>query len=124
MGTNPFTGVVYRRVEPRTIFWACFWRMMWRLGGLTFGLAMRYLGIALGYAIALGFCATFGTLMPPIFAGQFGQIAGETSGRVILLGVAVCLAGIAVSGMAGMSKEREWTAEQKKDAHEILHDME
>jgi L-rhamnose-H+ transport protein len=64
------------------------------LGGLTFGLTMRYLGIALGVAVALGFCAAFGTLIPPIVAGEFGAIAASTSGRVILCGVAVCLIGI------------------------------
>src|SRR6266545_2063555 len=50
----------------RSLFWAYFWGVMWGIGGLTFGLSVRYLGIALGYAIALGFCAAFGTLMPPI----------------------------------------------------------
>ncbi|MBX7259640.1 MAG: L-rhamnose/proton symporter RhaT [Candidatus Hydrogenedentes bacterium] len=98
------------------LFWAYFFGAMWGLGGLTFGLTMRYLGIALGMAIALGYCAAFGTLMPPIFDGKFASIVGETSGQVTLLGVAVCLAGIAVSGLAGMSKEKELPEEQKKAA--------
>jgi len=87
---------------------------MWGLGGLTFGLTMRYLGIALGMAIALGYCAAFGTLMPPIFSGEITEIIHQPSGQVILFGVVVCLAGIAISGLAGMSKEKELTAEQKK----------
>jgi L-rhamnose-H+ transport protein len=88
---------------------------MWGLGGLTFGLTMRYLGMSLGMAVALGYCAAFGTLMPPIFHGEFvSKVLGTASGRVILLGVAVCLAGIAIAGWAGMSKEREMTEEQKK----------
>src|ERR1035437_8112132 len=32
---------------------------LWGLGGLTFGLTMRYLGMSLGMAIALGYCAAF-----------------------------------------------------------------
>ena len=83
------------------------------LGGLTFGLAVRYLGIALGVAVALGYCAAFGTLVPPIFSGEIVAIAASTSGRVILAGVAACLAGIALSGVAGMRKERELSQEQK-----------
>jgi len=98
----------------KVLFWAYFFGAMWGLGGLTFGLTMRYLGIALGMAIALGYCAAFGTLMPPIFSGEITSFLQETSGQIILLGVAVCLAGIVVSGMAGMSKERELTAEQKQ----------
>ena len=86
---------------------------MWGIGGLTFGLAVRYLGIALGYAIALGFCTAFGTLMPPIFNGQIRSIANQTGGRVILLGVAICVLAIAVNGLAGYSKEKEVPAEER-----------
>jgi L-rhamnose-H+ transport protein len=88
---------------------------MWGLGGLTFGLTMRYLGLSLGMAVALGYCAAFGTLMPPIFHGEFvSRVLGTTSGRFVLLGVGVCLAGIAIAGWAGMSKERETTEDQRK----------
>jgi len=100
--------------SPQGVIWAYVFGAMWGLGGLTFGLTMRYLGIALGMAVALGYCAAFGTLMPPIFDGTIGTIVRESSGQIILLGVAVCLAGIAVTGMAGMSKERELSEEEKK----------
>lgn len=101
---------------PRScLFWAYFWGLMWGFGNLTFGLTMRYLGMSLGMAVALGYCAAFGTLMPPIFHGEFlSKVLGTTSGLVILGGVAVCLLGIAIAGMAGMSKEREMPDEQKK----------
>lgn len=98
---------ILQRAGGAALAWAYFWGTMWGIGGLTFGLSVRYLGVALGYGIALGFCAAFGTLMPPLFAGELGQIAGETSGQVILLGIGVCLGGIVLSGLAGMSKERE-----------------
>ncbi len=91
---------------------------MWGVGGLTFGLSIRYLGIALGYAIALGFCTAFGTLMPPIFSGQMSSILHETSGQVILAGVGVCMLAIAVSGLAGYSKEHEISSEDRAEAGE------
>jgi L-rhamnose-H+ transport protein len=98
-----------------SLCWAYFWGAMWGLGGLTFGLTMRYLGMSLGMGIALGYCAAFGTLVPPIFHGDFvSKVLCTTSGQVILIGVLVCLLGIAVAGMAGMSKEREMTEEQKR----------
>ncbi len=98
-----------------TFGWTWFWGAMWGLGGLTFGLTMRYLGMSLGMAVALGFCAVFGTLMPPIFHGEFAsKVLGTGSGQVILFGVAVCVVGIAITGWAGMSKEQEMTEEQKK----------
>jgi L-rhamnose-H+ transport protein len=98
-----------------TIFWVILFGLLWGVGGLTFGLTMRYLGLSLGMAVVLGLCAAFGTLMPPIFSGVFfTQVLGTSSGRVILAGVFVCLLGIAVAGVAGICKEREMSAEQKK----------
>lgn len=90
-----------------------FWGALWGVGGLTFGLSIRYLGIGLGYAIALGFCTAFGTLMPPIFSGQFATIVHQRGGQVILLGVLMCLAAIAVNGVAGYLKEREVPSEER-----------
>jgi L-rhamnose-H+ transport protein len=98
-----------------TIFWAMFFGLLWGVGGLTFGLTMRYLGLSLGMAVVLGLCAAFGTLMPPIFSGVFfTQVLGTGSGRVILVGVFVCLLGITAAGTAGIFKEREMSPEQKK----------
>lgn len=88
--------------------------VMWGVGGLTFGLSMRYLGLSLGYAVALGLCAVFGTLLPPVFRGEFGAIAGSVSGRWVLAGVAVCVMGIALSGLAGVSKEKELSDQAKR----------
>jgi L-rhamnose-H+ transport protein len=88
--------------------------VLWGIGGLTFGLSMRYLGMSLGYAIALGFCAAFGTILPPVFQGVFDELVNRLSGLTILAGVAVCLGGIALCGWAGMAKERELSAAQKR----------
>jgi L-rhamnose-H+ transport protein len=98
-----------------TIFWVILFGLLWGVGGLTFGLTMRYLGLSLGMAVVLGLCAAFGTLMPPIFSGVFfSQVLGTLSGRVILAGVFVCLLGIAAAGVAGIYKERQMSDEQKK----------
>jgi len=97
-----------------TIFWAILFGLLWGVGGLTFGLTMRYLGLSLGMAVVLGLCAAFGTLIPPIFRGVFfTEILGSLSGRVIIGGVVVCLLGIGAAGIAGVCKERRMSAEQK-----------
>ena len=98
-----------------TLFWSFFFGLLWGVGGLTFGLTMRYLGLSLGMAVVLGLCAAFGTLTPPIFRGEFmTQVLGTTSGRVLLVGIAVCLLGIGAAGLAGIYKERAMSAEQQK----------
>jgi L-rhamnose-H+ transport protein len=100
----------------RSLCWAYFWGAMWGLGGLTFGLTMRYLGMSLGMAVALSYCSAFGTLMPPLFAGTLGEKFATSSGHYILFGIIVCLLGIVVTGLAGMSKDREMPEAQKKEA--------
>jgi L-rhamnose-H+ transport protein len=108
-------GETLSQTPGKTLFWSYFFGVLWGMGGLTFGLTMRYLGMSLGMAVALGYCAAFGTLMPPIFNGEFAtKVLGTNSGLVILLGIAVCLAGIALAGMAGLSKEREMAPAQKQ----------
>ncbi|PYQ54950.1 MAG: L-rhamnose/proton symporter RhaT [Acidobacteria bacterium] len=110
----PQTTEILRDTARGTFFWTFFFGVLWGVGGLTFGLTMRYLGIALGYAIALGLCAAFGTVMPPLVGGQLGEIVSHTPGQVIVLGVLVCVVGIAVSGRAGMRKEGEVPEAEKK----------
>lgn len=109
----PGLFAVLHAAPSATLWRAAIWGALWGIGGLTFGLSIRYLGIALGYAIALGFCTAFGTLMPPVFSGQIVSIASQTGGRVILLGVGICMLAIAVNGLAGYFKEKEVPAEEK-----------
>jgi L-rhamnose-H+ transport protein len=109
---------ILRTAPHSSINYALLWGALWGIGGLTFGLAIRYLGIALGYAIALGLCTAFGTLIPPIYDGSIRTIIHEASGQIILAGVLLCLIAVAVNGAAGISKDREVTPEEKAEAGE------
>ncbi|MCK5824501.1 MAG: L-rhamnose/proton symporter RhaT [Ichthyobacteriaceae bacterium] len=96
-------------------YWTFFWGAMWGIGGLTFGLAMRYLGISLGMTIALGFCTAFGTLIPPIFEGTFIALASTTGGQITLFGVLLSLVGIGITGRAGFLKEKDLDKEAQQE---------
>ncbi len=122
--TRDLFGVL-RQQTLGTLWWTYFFGAMWGFGGLTFGLTMRYLGMSLGMGVALGYCAAFGTLVPPIakslFAAipveaSFGEIARSTPGLITLGGVAVCLIGIFIAALAGLTKEREMPEAEKKRA--------
>jgi L-rhamnose-H+ transport protein len=98
--------------------------LIWGIGGLTYGLGVRYLGMSLGNSIVLGFCSAFGALVPPIYYNfyqtegkvSFTDMLTNTGGRLVLLGVLVCLIGIAISGKAGMLKEKDFaTGHEDKD---------
>ncbi len=108
---------VLRAAPPGCLVKTYIFGLLWGVGGLTFGLTMRYLGMSLGMGVALGYCAVIGTLVPPVLHHEFAaKVLGTSSGLVILIGILVCILGISVAGMAGMSKEREMTEEQKKSS--------
>ncbi len=122
--TRDLFGVLAQQ-SAGTLWWTYFFGAMWGLGGLTFGLSMRYLGMSLGMGVALGYCAAFGTLLPPVcklfiaaipVPENIVQIASTSSGVVTLLGVATCLAGIGIAALAGLAKEREMPEVEKKSA--------
>jgi len=106
---------ILKESPKQSILWSYLFGLLWGIGGLTFGLSMRYLGMSLGYAIALGFCATFGTIVPPMYAGTLGNLFTSVSGLVTLTGIPVCLAGIAICAWAGIVKEKELSATQKQE---------
>lgn len=122
--TNDLLGVL-RQQTAATLWWTYFFGALWGLGGLTFGLTMRYLGMSLGMGVALGYCAAFGTLIPPIAKSliasipvemSLGDILSSKPGLITLGGVGVCLLGIVVAALAGLTKEREMPEAEKKKA--------
>ncbi len=92
--------------------------VLWGVGGLTFGLSMRYLGVALGQSIALGTCAGLGTIMGPVLLNAFYPDGHhlEKLTFAVIFGVAVTLAGISVIGVAGSMKSAALTEEERKAA--------
>jgi L-rhamnose-H+ transport protein len=125
--TNDLFGVLGQQTM-QTLVWTYFFGLLWGFGGLTYGLTMRYLGLSLGTGVALGYCAAFGTLVPPIFkaltpnffvfagSASIVAIAESTPGQVTLAGVAVCLLGIGIAALAGYTKESEMPEEKKQAA--------
>ena len=103
-------------VPASSVGWAYFFGLLWGVGGLTFGLAVRYLGMSLGYALVLGNCAVFGTLVPPIFHGQFVQLLSQRSGIVTLAGVGVCALGIVLAVRPEFQKRKNCPPSRKRPA--------
>lgn len=120
--TIPGFGEIIGNASPTVFGWTYTMGVLWGIGGLTYGLGIRYLGMSLGNSVILGYTAAFGSLVPPLYYNAFPQ-AGKISfdhmmategGRMVLLGVLVCLAGIAVCGYAGVMKERDLPEEEKR----------
>jgi L-rhamnose-H+ transport protein len=107
------------QAAPKQELWYCYLcGAAWGVGGLTWGLMIRYLGVGLGLAMGCGLCSAAGTLIPPMLKGKEAIEAMFTTpaGRVSVLAACLSVIGIIFVGLAGMSKERELSEEQKKKA--------
>ena len=101
---------LYAAYQKESVLTALF-GILWGVGGLTFGLSMRYLGVALGQSLALGTCAGLGTILTPLFLGRPGDLTAS-----VVIGVVVTLVGIAIIGLAGHMKSQSLSEEQKRAA--------
>ncbi|MHB8055842.1 MAG: L-rhamnose/proton symporter RhaT, partial [Candidatus Aminicenantales bacterium] len=113
---SPNVLAVLKSTPAANLAYCYFCGAAWGVGGLTWGLMIRYLGVGLGLALGCGLCSAAGTLIPPILNGNLGALSGTPSADATLVSVVVSLAGIVAVGMAGMSKERELSEEAKKKA--------
>ena len=97
-----------------TLLYTYIFGLLWGIGGLTYGLGVRYLGVSLGSSIILGLCMVFGSLIPSVYyqffpqAGKdsIGLIASSRWGMTVLSGLIVCVLGIIICGKAGTMKEQ------------------
>ncbi len=89
--------------------------VLWGIGGLTYGLGVRYLGVSLGSSVILGLCMVFGAVIPAIYY-DFNPVTGKDTfsamlssgwGLTVIAGLLICIVGIIVSGKAGVMKEQE-----------------
>jgi L-rhamnose-H+ transport protein len=97
--------------DPKATWLTILFGALWGVGGLTFGLSMRYLGVALGQSIALGTCSALGAILGPVFTGHAGDLTSA-----VIIGVVVTLIGIAIIGVAGAMKASVLPEEEKKKA--------
>ena len=95
--------------QPQEALMTMLFGALWGIGGLTFGLSMRYLGVALGQSISLGTCAALGTILGPVLTGNVSSLTSP-----VLIGVAVTLVGISVIGVAGSMRQKSAEGENKQ----------
>ena len=124
--TLPGFSDIIRSSSSSTIQFTLLFGVLWGIGGLTYGLGVRYLGMSLGNSVILGFCSAFGAIVPSVYYAivptegktSIIDMFNSTWGMVVLAGVVVCLLGIYICGSAGMMKENELSDEVKKKSVE------
>ena len=120
--TVPGFAEIIQSASFDTIKYTVLFGLLWGFGGLTYGLGVRYLGMSLGNSVVLGFCSAFGALVPSIYYNfypapgktTFNDLLTTSWGRIVLIGVIICLIGIYICGRAGMLKEKELSEDEKR----------
>jgi L-rhamnose-H+ transport protein len=105
--TVPDTTAILSRVSEKTITWVFLLGALYGIANITFGLSLRYLGLALGYALSLGLMMAIGTLVPPALDGRLAQLFAGNAGILLVSGIVISLTGIGISGYAGFLKSKQ-----------------
>src|SRR5665647_1177881 len=119
--TIPHFGEIIHNTPGSTLVYTYIFGLLWGIGGLTYGLGVRYLGVSLGSSIILGLCMVFGALIPSVYYNIFPKEGKDTIhmlitshwGLIVMAGLIVCIIGIILCGKAGTMKEREYQAADK-----------
>ena len=103
--TIPALGTVLSEA-PSDAMWKAFGLgMAYGIGGTAFGMAIRYVGFSLTYAIAVGISCVLGTLLPPFVKGQLLGILEAPGSGWVVSGILLGTLGIIFCGVAGRMKE-------------------
>jgi L-rhamnose-H+ transport protein len=119
--TIPHFGDIIANAGHSVLMYTYIFGILWGIGGLTYGLGVRYLGVALGSSIILGLCSVFGALIPSVYYQLYPKDGKDTIsdlvnshwGQLVLIGILVCIIGIIITGKAGMMKEREFLKDKE-----------
>ncbi len=120
--TIPGFADIIKGTNGNILWLTYFFGVLWGIGGLTYGLGVRYLGVSLGSSIILGLCSVFGALIPSVYYDFFPQKGKDTFsmllhtqwGQLVLLGIVVCIIGIIICGKAGTMKEKELSQHERE----------
>lgn len=123
--TVPGFAEIIRQTDTSAIGITYLFGVLWGIGGLTYGLGVRYLGVSLGSSIILGLCMVFGALIPSVYYQVFpaagkdtiGMLTSTSWGLTVLAGLVVCILGIVICGKAGTWKEKEVPVKDGLDSH-------
>lgn len=119
--TIPHFEEIIKHTSGEILALTYFFGILWGIGGLTYGLGVRYLGVSLGSSIILGLSSVFGAILPSVYydfypktgKDSFTAIISSTWGQMVLAGLLVCIIGIILCGKAGMMKEKDLAAQQQ-----------
>ena len=108
--------LIIKSTPPGTLLTVFLLGALYGVGNLSFGLALRYLGLSLGYALSLGLMLAIGTLIPPAIDGRLHVMMLGKGGTLPILGIVIAGFGIALSAWSGILKDKIMTDAKKKES--------
>lgn len=102
--TCPGLMSVYAQTGAGTLTRIFLFGVGWGLGAVTFGQSISILGMSLAFAISIGLTLALGSLVPMVTKPAVFLTAG---GRIVAAGIALMVAGVIVSALAGSRKEAQ-----------------
>jgi L-rhamnose-H+ transport protein len=76
---------------------------LWGIGGILFGISVNYVGVSITYGIVMGLAASIGSVVPLL---QIPDVGSNPALPFIIAGVVIMLAGVAVSAIAGVKRDK------------------
>ncbi len=113
---TPNFASIIRLVPQNVIIWVFLLGAVYGVGNLSFGLALRYLGLSLGYALSLGLMLAIGTLIPPAIDGRLALMMSSSGGNLFIVGIAVAVLGVILSAWSGITKDKMISTEKKQES--------
>lgn len=98
---------IYKKIPSNNLWLIFILGAVYGLANLTFGLSLRYLGVALGFCISLGLMMVIGTLLPPMIDGRMSRMFEGNGGILLVSGLIVSCIGIGITAYAGILKSRK-----------------
>jgi len=109
---------------PAAAMWKSFFLgAVYGIGGTAFGIAIRYVGFSLTYAISVGISCVLGTLLPPLYKGELMSIVERNGFGWVLAGILIGAIGIALCGMAGYSKDKDLSSDEQVSTFNIARGL-
>ncbi len=109
--TIPQLSIVLREAPVAAMQRSFLLGIAYGVGGTAFGIAIRYVGFSLTYAIAVGISCVLGTLLPPLVHGTLDDVLKSNGAVFLIMGVTMGAIGIALCGVAGGNKEKDIAAD-------------
>ena len=105
--TVPAMGSVYAKAGAGTLAMVFLFGVGWGLGAVTFGRSISILGMSLAFAISIGLTLALGSLVP---MARRPEVFATRGGITVTVGIAMMIAGVIISAIAGRRKEKQMQA--------------